>query len=84
MDTSNLPLIDDHDIEILVHRNAHFGGSFAIMLEYYKSNCVGVNDNISLKRIEEMDHIEKSVGSDIGEYLLPDTEKANVQRAQDT
>lgn len=36
-----LPLYDSDDIEVLMHRHAHFGGSFGIMLDYYEKGSKG-------------------------------------------
>ncbi len=36
-----LPLYDSDDIEVLMHRHAHFGGSFGIMLDYYEKGGKG-------------------------------------------
>ena len=35
------PLFDADDIEVLMHRHAHFGGSFSIMLDYYEKGGKG-------------------------------------------
>jgi hypothetical protein len=36
-----IPLYDSDDIEVLMHRDAHFGGSFPIMLDYYEKGGKG-------------------------------------------
>lgn len=76
------PVSDNPDSELLMHRNAHFGGKFDIMLDYYSQDGIGVQPDISLDRIEELFRIENEMGEDLAETLLSDTEMAKVEAAR--
>ena len=71
------PLLDELDTEIVMHRNAHFGGSFDAMLEYYKRGGVGAVDDFTPGRIEKL----KEMGPDI-DAMLPEEAKIKVQKVK--
>ena len=67
----HMPLLDAVDLDILMHKEAHFGGNFSIMIDYYAENGVGVMPDFELSRIEELQAIERSLGTSLAEHLLP-------------
>lgn len=79
-----IPLANVSDINILMHRDAHFSGNFDIMLEYYRKGGKGVSPDIDIDRIEELAAIEKNMGINLAPLLFsaPDAEK--VARAKDS
>ena len=79
---NNWPLLNTTDLDILAHKQAHFGGHFPTMIEYYASENVGVMPDFSLKRIKELAAFEEKEGTDLAEETLPDTEKERVARAK--
>ncbi|MES2122812.1 MAG: hypothetical protein V4492_08575, partial [Chlamydiota bacterium] len=60
----------DHDI--LMHRDAHFGGSFALMLEYYQKEGKGAHPEFGTSRIEELMRLEDECGENLAELVLGD------------
>jgi len=49
---SDLPLLDEIDTLILMHRDVHFSGSFTAMLEYYRNESAkGIQDEVEIERI---------------------------------
>lgn len=72
-----LPLADAIDVSILMHRDAHFGGKFDVMLDYYQKEGKGVNPEFSIERIEILNELEKKSGQNIAPLLLtgPDAER---------
>ncbi len=82
MDRGQVPLVDTVDMEILMHRNAHFGASFDMMLDYYHQEGVGVLPDFSLEQIQKLQHIEEEAGQDISELYLPEAAQHIVKAAQ--
>ena len=66
----DIPLLDEIDLEILMHRDAHFGGNFGIMIEYYENEGVGAMPDFELDRIEELQSIQEELGEDLSTKLL--------------
>jgi hypothetical protein len=82
MDTQNqqpedLPLTDSIDQAILMHRDAHFSGSFDVMLNYYKTQGKGVNLDFDLDKIIALEELERQIGQNLSALVLsgPDAEK---------
>ncbi len=76
-------LADAEDVEILMHRDAHFGGSFPLMFDYYARDGKGVNQEFSLDRMERLHQAETASGQDLASMVLSgaDAEKvAQVRR----
>ncbi len=75
-------LSDAEDLEILMHRDAHFGGSFEVMLEYYQRGGKGISEDLLPERIEELQQLQLSSGQDLASYLLGGAEAERVARAR--
>ncbi len=78
----DIPLTDEIDHEILMHRDVHFGGSFSAMLEYYEEENKGVQEEFDLDRIEELQQIEEQAQENLSEFLLSEEEKEKVEKAK--
>ena len=77
-DTSpELPLANALDSSIIMHRDAHFGGSFDLMLDYYARGGKGVSPEIEVERIKELNLIEKEMKQNLAAVILsgPDAER---------
>lgn len=72
---------DSIDNAILMHRDAHFGGSFAVMIEYYEKEGKGVNPEFELRRIRELDKMEKEMGANLAALRLSGPEAERVQQS---
>ncbi len=75
-------LTDTLDHEILMHRDAHFGGSFDVMIDYYSEEKVGANPDFDLERIEYLAGIEKEIGKDLAPQILSGAEAEAVARSR--
>ena len=75
-------VIDTVDMEILMHRDAHFGGSFEIMLEYYDQDGVGVMPDFEIEQIVYLQKIEIDQKQNLSETYLPDAAKDSVEEAK--
>ncbi len=81
MDTTDFDLRDAIDIDILMQRDAHFGGSFPLMIEYYQRGGKGIQEEFSLKRIEELAIFERSLEQNLSLLVLGDEERATVKKS---
>lgn len=54
-----------------MHRDAHFGSNFDIMLEYYRDEGVGVMPDFDIHRIENLQKTEQGLGEDLAVKVLP-------------
>lgn len=80
---SNFPLYDAIDQTILMHRDAHFGGNFAIMEEYYaQEDNKGIQPDIDLARIQHLALVEQQTGENLAGMLLSgaDAERISLSR----
>jgi hypothetical protein len=77
---SSLANAEDH--LILMHRDAHFGGSFEIMLQYYEEDGKGAMQEFDLARIHELQEYEKQSGKDLAGTLLSGAEAEKVAAAR--
>ncbi len=79
---TQIPLLDAVDLEILMHRDAHFGGHFDVMIEYYDKDGIGVQPDFDTKRIRELGHIEKETEGDLSDLVLPNAARVQIERSK--
>ena len=79
---TDIPLLNSLDMEILMHRDVHFGGSFDVMIEYYDNEGIGCMPDFDRSRIYELKLAEENHGDNLSESLLPDPAKQEVERAK--
>ncbi len=81
-DTEYFYLADEEDKAILMHRDAHFGGSFDVMLEYYREEKKGAVLPSSIAHIEALAAQEKALQQNIAPLILTgaDAEKVAAVR----
>lgn len=79
----DISLTDELDHEILMHRDAHFGGDFKTMLDYYLSDHIGVNPDFEIERIQYLAEVEHQLGKNLAPVLLTGAEAERVAKARD-
>lgn len=79
----HFPLIDSLDHEILMHRDAHFGGQFPIMLDYYKQEGKGAQPEFSIERIERLSTMENELKQNLAALFLEGYEAQKVADARE-
>ncbi len=79
----HFPLADALEHDILMHRDAHFGGLFSIMLDYYAQEKKGVQPEFSLERIEKLAELEKQLKQNLSVLFLTAVEMQKVADARD-
>lgn len=77
------PLSDAIDHLIVMHRDAHFGGNFDIMLDYYERQGKGVSPEFEISRILELQGIEKQLQRNLGGLLLSGAEAERVAESHE-
>lgn len=82
--SNSLPVLDQHDALAIVHRDTHFGGNFAIMLDYYKqATGKGMHPEITLEQIQRLQQLEQLSQYNLNKLLNP-AEQALIKDAQDS
>ena len=82
-DEESLDLTDEIDHAILMHREAHFGGDFTVMIDYYNAEeSVGINPDFEPERILYLSDVEKELGQDLAALILTGAEAEAVGRAR--
>lgn len=81
-DIEQFPLAYSVDNAILMHRDAHFSGSFDLMIEYYSGDGRGIAKDFNLARIHELDQMEKKAGNNLSAALLSGAEAESVAEAK--
>lgn len=74
---------DSLDQAILMHRDAHFAGSFEEMLKYYIAGGKGIDPQFDIERIQALALEEKSINRNLAAELLNAKEAEEVKRARD-
>lgn len=76
------PLNDQNNIEILMHREAHFSGSFKYMLEYYAQGGKGIRPEFEIENIRKLAELELTLQVNLAATFLtgPDAEKVALAK----
>lgn len=79
---TDLPLMDEIDCLILMHRDAHFGGNFAEMIRYYENKGKGARQEFELNRIYQLAEIEMQMQQNLAPLVLsgPEAEQVGLAR----
>jgi len=89
LEADNIPedegaiLTDEMDHAILMHRDAHFGGEFSIMIDYYKNEeNIGVDPELDYERICYLAEVEKQLQQNLASVMLSTAEAEQVARCR--
>lgn len=77
------PIVDALDHEILMHRDAHFGGQFSIMLEYYQKEGKGAQQDFPFTRIEKLALLEEQLKQNLAAFFLESQEVEKVAQSRE-
>jgi HEAT repeat protein len=66
-----------------MHRDAHFGGLFSVMLDYYKGEGKGVQPEFTLGRIERLAILEVEIKENLAAVFLTASEVQKVADARE-
>lgn len=77
-EVEEFPIAYSIDNLILMHRDAHFGGDFGVMLDYYNKNGRGTSIEFDIERIQELANVQHAQGSDLSPLMLSGAEAERV------
>lgn len=77
-DVEQFPIAYSIDNLILMHRDAHFGGDFNVMLDYYKKNGRGTSMEFDVERIQKLADTQHAEGKDLSPIMLSGAEAERV------
>ena len=82
LENAEMGLTDELDHQILMHRDAHFGGDFSVMIAYYEQDSIGVQSEFDFDRIMSLAEIERSIGQNLAPLILsgPEAEKVAASK----
>jgi hypothetical protein len=82
-DEEGFALTDEIDHHVLMHRDAHFGGDFTVMLNYYRDDeNIGIHPDFDIERIAYLAEVEKEIGQDLAPLILTGVEAEAVGKAR--
>ena len=79
----HFPIVDAIDHEILMHRDAHFGGQFPIMLDYYRQERKGTQPEFDISRIERLAVLEEQLKQNLAALFLAGNEAQKIADARE-
>ena len=69
MHTESVPILDEEQTNLLIHCAIHFGNNLNIMLQYYKKQGPGCDNNFTIKNIQDLALFQKENPSFIEQTL---------------
>lgn len=81
LDTSAMPLLEEEDRDILMHRDAHFARNFQVMLEHYEDEGIGAVLDVDPRRINTLMELEEGLGQNLAPYLLQGADAEKVAQS---
>jgi hypothetical protein len=78
----DLPLFDEEDRDILMHREAHFASNFDLMLQAYKAEDPSSVLDIDLARIYELKYLEEKLGKSLAPLVLHAQDAQTIKRVR--
>jgi len=82
-DFEHFPVVDSLDHDILMHRDAHFGGLFPIMIDYYQREGKGIQPDFDISRIERLAKLEEETKQNLAALFLEANEIQKVADARE-
>ena len=82
-ESDHLPMIDQLDVEILMHRDAHFNGRWDVMLEYYRKEGRGIQHDFEIDHLEYLAKTEEGLGKNLAGLFLQGPDAEMVGEARD-
>ena len=76
------PTVNPEHVNLLMHRDIHFNGSFSLMLNYYQQEGKGISDDFEIQHIEELMKMEVQGKQNLAPFLYSsyEIEKISIAR----
>lgn len=84
LEEADFPLQGALEAAIVMHRDAHFGGQFPLMLEYYAAGGKGIQPEFELSKIQELADTEMRLKQNLAGILLSGSDAEKVARVRET
>lgn len=75
-------LADATENALLMHRDAHFGGSFDVMIDYYEKEGKGASPEFTINRLKELQQLEKRLNQNLAALLLSGSEAERIAKSK--
>jgi hypothetical protein len=82
VDDDFFSILDKTELQILMHRDAHFSGKFPIMIQYYEKEGIGSHEEFNLELIINLEHVEKEYKQNLSSLYLTGADMERVARAK--
>lgn len=82
LEEQGFPITDAEDTKILLHRDAHFSGSFKEMLNYYHKGGKGISAEFEIERIEYLADLEQKMQQNLAGLAFSGAEAEEVAQAK--
>lgn len=79
----SFPEITEIDLEILKAKEAHFSGSFPLMIEYYQNERPGLDPEFTIESMQRLDAIERQIGTNLSSLVLSDEDREELERSKE-
>ncbi len=76
-----LPLLEEEDRDILMHRDAHFSKNFQLMLEHYEDEGIGAVLDVEPERIRALMHLEEQLGQNLAPYIVQGADAEKIAQS---
>ncbi len=77
-----MPLFDEQDRDILLHRDAHFSSNFSFMIDYYINEGKGAVLDVDIEKIQELAALQEQLGRDLAPLLLQGADAEKIARSR--
>ena len=67
---SVMPLLEEDDRDILLHREAHFASSFPLMIEAYENEARSAVLDVNVASIRRLMRLEEQLGKNLAPFIL--------------
>lgn len=81
-ESEDFPVTDEIDQNILMHREAHFGGVFDLMIDYYQKGGKGIFPDFELERIRELALMERELKKNLASMLLSGADAEKIAQSR--
>jgi len=83
MDLQDYPLSSDEDVQIIMHREVHFGGNFEIMIDYYEQGGKGICQEFEISHLQALHRMELELEENLAAVMLSGAEAERVAKAKE-
>jgi len=76
----HISLVEEEVLEVLLHRDAHFGGQFSVMQDYYEKEGKGAH--FEAREVDKVCEMERVAGENLAPLLFSEGEMKSVAKVR--